>query len=106
MEHVAILVVSSDYDESGLPAVCPYGSGWPSGWLGAVRYAWNAGLLVGGHYDSCLNWPRRYCLGIVLPLLPSLTSSHSSIHSQAAPARGGGVCAAGGTILRGSGRGG
>ena len=33
MEHVAILVVSSDYDESGLPAVCPYGSGWPSGWL-------------------------------------------------------------------------
>lgn len=35
-----------------------------------------------------LNWPRRYCLGTVLPWAPSCTipCSHSSIHSQASPA--------------------
>lgn len=33
-----------------------------------------------------LNWPKRYCLGICPPLLPSCTLSQSSIHSHARPA--------------------
>lgn len=40
-----------------------------------------------GPHAVSLNWPLRYCLGTVFPLAPSFTSSQSSIHSQAAPAK-------------------
>ena len=62
-------------------------------------------------YPSCplaqpppLNWPRRYCLGICPPLLPSCTLSQSSIHSHARPAgaQGGRWCQMSGTWSRAS----